>query len=126
MQPITPEFQKLLELTAMLGGVSTVGVLALIVRIFVEGWKKKKNSEGNPGTVTAMLLQQQSETLKSLATNLTTMVALNGQQANILSSIAMGMQEIKVDTSNLPAMGNKLQEIDRCLAVVKDRLKDGG
>jgi hypothetical protein len=126
MEPLTPEFQKLLELIAMLGGVSTLGVLALIVRIFVEGWKKKKNSEGNPGSVTAILLQQQSETLKSLATNLTTMVALDAQQANILASIATGIQELKIDTTSLPAMGKQLQEIQTCLAVVKDRLKDGG
>jgi hypothetical protein len=124
-QALTPEFQKLLELSAMLGGVSTIGIIAFIVKAFIDGSKRKKNGNGNPNTVTVMLLQQQSETLKSLTANLTTMVALDGQQASILASIAKGIQEVKVDTTNLPAIAKQLQDIDRCLAVVKDRLNDG-
>ena len=126
MHPYTAEYQKLLEIGTMLGGVSSVGIIAFIVKAFIDGAKRKKNADDNPNSITVMLLQQQSETLKSLTANLTTMVALDGQQASILSGIASGMQEIKVDTSNLPAMGKQLQDIDRCLAVVKDRLKDGG
>jgi len=126
MQALTPEYQKLLEIGTLLGGTSTIGIIAFIVKAFIDGAKRKKNADNNPNSITVMLLQQQSETLKSLTSNLTTMVALDSQQANILSSIANGMQEIKVDTSNLPAMGKQLQDIDRCLAVVKDRLKDGG
>jgi hypothetical protein len=126
MQPVTVELQKLIELSSMVGAVNTVAVLGLIVNIIFQHFRAKKKNDGNPNAITVMLLQQQSETLKSLTANLTTMVALGGQQANILAGIANGIQEIKLDTSNLPAMGKQLQEIDRCLAVVKDRLEKGG
>jgi hypothetical protein len=124
MQPLTPDFQKMLEIGSLLGGVSTIGIIAFIVKAFIDGSKRKKDN-GKADEVTVLLLQQQSETLKSLSANLTAMVTLNGMQANILGGIANGIQEIKIDTANLPSVGKQLQEIQTCLAVVKDRLNQG-
>ena len=125
MEPITAPFQRLLELISLLSIVSSAGVLGLIVNIVFQHFRAKKNNSGNSNGVVIMLLQQQSETLKNLSANLTTMVALDGQQATILGGIARGIQEIKLDTSKLPAMEKQLQEVETCLAVVKDRLNTG-
>lgn len=100
MQPLTPEFQKLLEIGTILGGVSTIGVIFLIVRIVIETIQRKKN--GNPSRDMVDMLRRITETQSRL-------VLLGEQQSAILSK-----------------MVDQLHDIDRSLAVIKDRTNDGG
>jgi hypothetical protein len=124
MQPLTPEFQKMLEIGTLLGGVSTIGIIAFVVKAFIDG-NRKKNGNARTDDVTLLLLQQQSETLKSLVMNQTTMVAIQTQQTNILGTITTNIQEVKINTMAMPSITTQLQNISTCLSVLKDRLAKG-
>jgi hypothetical protein len=124
MEPITPPFQALLELISLLSIVSSAGVLGLIVNIFFQYRRAKKNN-GNPG-LSPILQQQNAQTLQKISESIILLTSLQSQQAGILSTLAQNIQNVKTDTSGIPAIAGQIQSIQTCLAVVKDRLSTGG